>query len=90
VFSGFSRLFKPRVEALGLEIGAASLKLVELSGYPPALKALAAMRPTAPRNPGGRAGGRAQRAQLKRLRELLAEARTKKRYVVSAVPNLSA
>ncbi|MEN2981467.1 MAG: pilus assembly protein PilM, partial [Thermus sp.] len=47
MFSGFSKLFKPRVEALGLEIGASSLKLVELSGHPPALRAFAT-RPTPP------------------------------------------
>ena len=41
----FSRLFKPKIDAVGLEIGTASLKLVELqAGEPPSLSALA-MRP---------------------------------------------
>ncbi|AEV15684.1 Pilus-associated protein pilM [Thermus sp. CCB_US3_UF1] len=85
--SGFSKLFKPRVEALGLEIGASSLKLVELSGHPPALRAFA----TRPTPPGMLAEGVvAEPAALaQEIRELLAEARTRKRYVVSAVPNPS-
>ncbi|WP_337845905.1 type IV pilus assembly protein PilM [Thermus sp.] len=85
--SALSRLFKPRVEALGLEIGAANLKLVEISGNPKTLRALA-IRPTPPgtivdgliAEPTALAG---------ELKELLAEARTKKRYVVTAAPNLS-
>jgi len=85
VFSGFSKLFKPRVEALGLEVGVANLKLVELAGSPPALRALAS-RPT----PQGLVveGVVTDPAALAReIRELLAEARTRKRYVVTAVPN---
>lgn len=87
MFSGLSRLFQPRVEALGLEIGASSLKLVELSGHPPALRALA-VRPTPP---GMLAEGVVTEpaALAQELRELLAEARTRKRYVVTAVPNPS-
>ncbi|WP_038070349.1 type IV pilus assembly protein PilM [Thermus scotoductus] len=87
MFSGFSKLFKPRVEALGLEIGAANLKLVELSGNPPALRALA-IRPTPP---GMLVEGviAEPQALAQELKELLAEARTKKRYVVTAVPNPS-
>ncbi|WP_117237391.1 type IV pilus assembly protein PilM [Thermus sediminis] len=87
MLSGFRKLFKPRVEALGLEIGAGSLKLVELSGYPPTLKALA----TRPMPPGTLVEGVvAEPASLaQEIRELLAEARTRKRYVVSAVPNPS-
>jgi len=87
VFSGFSKLFKPRVEALGLEIGAANLKLVELSGNPPALRALA----TRPTPPGMLVEGviAEPQALAQELKELLAEARTKKRYVVTAVPNPS-
>ncbi|GLV47842.1 pilus assembly protein PilM [Thermus sp. LT1-2-5] len=85
MFSGLSKLFRPRVEALGLEVGASSLKLVELSGHPPALRAYA-IRPIPPgtvvdgvvKEPG---------ALAQEIRELFAEARTKKRYVVSAVPN---
>lgn len=42
-----SSLLRPRVEALGLEIGSANLKLVELSGHPPTLRGLA-IRPTPP------------------------------------------
>lgn len=87
MFSGFNRLFKPRVEALGLEIGAASLKLVELSGHPPSLRSLA-IRPTPP---GMLVEGviAEPAAMAQELRELLAEARTRKRYVVTAVPNSS-
>jgi type IV pilus assembly protein PilM len=70
-----------------LEIGAGSLKLVELSGYPPALKALAAR----PLPPGTLVEGVVvePNALSQEIRELLAEARTRKRYVVSAVPNPS-
>ncbi|MFN4231435.1 type IV pilus assembly protein PilM [Thermus sp.] len=84
---GFSKLFQPRVEALGLEIGAAHLKLVELSGNPPALRALA----TRPTPPGMLVEGviAEPQALAQELKELLAEARTKKRYVVTAVPNPS-
>ena len=87
MFSGFGKLFKPRVEALGLEIGAANLKLVELSGNPPALRALA----TRPTPPGMLVEGviAEPQALAQELKELLAEARTKKRYVVTAVPNPS-
>lgn len=87
MFSGFSKLFKPRVEALGLEVGASSLKLVELSGQPPTLRALA-FRPL---SPGVVVEGVViePQALAQEIRELLAEARTRKRYVVSAVPNSS-
>ncbi|WP_243091257.1 type IV pilus assembly protein PilM [Thermus neutrinimicus] len=87
MLSGFSKLFQPRVEALGLEIGAAHLKLVELSGNPPALRALA----TRPTPPGTLVEGviAEPQALAQELKELLAEARTKKRYVVTAVPNPS-
>ncbi|MBW6395669.1 type IV pilus assembly protein PilM [Thermus sp. PS18] len=87
MLSGFSKLFKPRVEALGLEIGAANLKLVELSGNPPALRTLA----TRPTPPGMLVEGviAEPQALAQELKELLAEARTKKRYVVTAVPNPS-
>ncbi|MFN3368808.1 MAG: type IV pilus assembly protein PilM [Thermus sp.] len=87
MLSGFSKLFQPRVEALGLEIGAAHLTLVELSGNPPALRALA----TRPTPPGTLVEGviAEPQALAQELKELLAEARTKKRYVVTAVPNPS-
>ncbi|WP_105317717.1 type IV pilus assembly protein PilM [Thermus tenuipuniceus] len=87
MLSGLSKLFQPRVEALGLEIGAANLKLVELSGNPPALRALA----TRPTPPGILVEGviAEPQALAQELKELLAEARTKKRYVVTAVPNPS-
>lgn len=87
MFSGFSKLFKPRVEALGLEVGVANLKLVELAGSPPTLRALAS-RPT----PQGLVveGVVTDPAALAReIRDLMAEARTRKRYVVTAVPNPS-
>ncbi|WP_038058057.1 type IV pilus assembly protein PilM [Thermus amyloliquefaciens] len=87
MFSGLSKLFKPRVEALGLEIGAANLKLVELSGNPPALRALA----TRPTPTGILAEGviTEPQALAQELKELLAEAKVRKRYVVTAVPNPS-
>ncbi|SDE43312.1 type IV pilus assembly protein PilM [Thermus arciformis] len=85
MFSGFSKLFKPRVEALGLEVGASSLKLVELSGQPPTLRALASR----PLPPGTLVEGLVAEPQAlaQEIKELLLEARTRKRYVVSAVPN---
>ncbi|MGC8968488.1 MAG: type IV pilus assembly protein PilM [Thermus sp.] len=85
MFSGFSKLFRPRVEALGLEVGTHALKLVELRGFPPTLTALA----TRPLPPGTLAEGVVKEPQAlsQEIRELLAEARTRKRYVVSAVPN---
>lgn len=83
----FGSLLRPRVEALGLEIGTSNLKLVELSGNPPALRGLA-IRPTPPGaiqegsivEPGALAND---------LREMLGELRTRKRYVVTAASNLS-
>lgn len=82
-----SSLLRPRVEALGLEIGSANLKLVELSGHPPTLRGLA-IRPTPPGTiqdgaivePGVLAG---------ELRDMLGELRTRKRYVVAAASNLA-
>ncbi len=87
MFSGFSKLFRPRVEVLGLEVGAHALKLVELRGFPPTLTALA----TRPLPPGTLTEGVVAEPQAlsQEIRELLAEARTRKRYVVSAVPNPS-
>ncbi len=87
MFKSLSQLFRPRVEALGLEIGASALKLVEVSGNPPALKALAS-RPTPP---GLLVEGMvAEPAALaEEIKELLLEARTRKRYVVTALSNLA-
>ena len=87
MFKSLSQLFRPRVEALGLEIGASALKLVEVSGNPPALKALAS-RPTPP---GLLMEGMvAEPAALaQEIKELLLEARTRKRYVVTALSNLA-
>lgn len=83
----FGGLLRPRVEALGLEIGSANLKLVELSGNPPVLRGLA-IRPTPPGviqegsivEPG---------ALANELRDMMAELRTRKRYVVTAASNLA-
>ncbi|MCS7194199.1 MAG: type IV pilus assembly protein PilM [Meiothermus sp.] len=83
----FSGLLRPRVEALGLEIGSANIKMVELSGTPPSLKALS-IRPTPP----GviREGSVAEPGALAdTLKEMLAEMRTRKRYVVTAASNLA-
>jgi len=83
----FGGLLRPRVEALGLEIGTSNLKLVELSGNPPSLRGLA-IRPTPP--------GAIQEGSIvepgalaNELREMLGELRTRKRYVVTAASNLS-
>ncbi len=85
MLKGLSRLLQPRVEALGLEVGASQLKLVELSGQPPVLKGYA-IRPTPPGLLAeGKVNDPATLAQ--EIRELLAEARTRKRYVVTAAPN---
>jgi type IV pilus assembly protein PilM len=83
----FGGLLRPRVEALGLEIGSANLKLVELSGNPPVLRGLA-IRPTPPGviqegsivEPG---------ALANELRNMMNELRTRKRYVVTAASNLA-
>ncbi|RDI94712.1 type IV pilus assembly protein PilM [Meiothermus sp. QL-1] len=83
----FSGLLRPRVEALGLEIGTANLKMVELSGTPPSLKSLS-IRPTPP---GAiQEGSIIEPAVLAdSLKEMLAEMRTRKRYVVTATSNLA-
>lgn len=83
----FGSLLRPRVEALGLEIGSANLKLVELSGSPPSLRGLA-IRTTPPGtiqdgvvvDPGALAA---------EIRDMLSELRTRKRYVVAAASNLA-
>jgi len=83
----FGGLLRPRIEALGLEIGSANIKMVELSGTPPSLKNLS-IRPTPPGviqegsiiEPGALADV---------LREMLTEMRTRKRYVVTAASNLA-
>lgn len=83
----FGGLLRPRVEALGLEIGSANIKMVELSGTPPSLKSLS-IRSTPPEviqeglivEPG---------ALVDVIKEMLAEVRTRKRYVVTAASNLA-
>lgn len=83
----FGGLLRPRVEALGLEIGSVNIKMVELSGTPPSLKSLS-IRSTPPGviqegtivEPGALADV---------IKEMLAEARTRKRYVVTAASNLA-
>jgi len=83
----FGGLLRPRIEALGLEIGSANLKLVELSGNPPVLRGLA-IRPTPP--------GVIQEGSIvepgvlaNELRDMMNELRTRKRYVVTAASNLA-
>ncbi|MGQ9692311.1 MAG: type IV pilus assembly protein PilM [Thermaceae bacterium] len=75
---------KPRVEAVGLEIGASSLKLVELKG-PSSLKAYA-HRPTPP---GVLVEGVVTEPVVlaEEIRELFAQAGVRKRYVVTAAPS---
>jgi type IV pilus assembly protein PilM len=84
-----SRLFNPRVEAAGLEIGTNALKVVELkSGKPPSLSALR-MRPMPPgliqednvADPQGLAN---------EIKTLFEEAGISKRFVVTAVGNRQA
>jgi type IV pilus assembly protein PilM len=83
----FGGLLRPRVEAVGLEIGSANIKMVELSGTPPSLRNLS-IRPTPPGvvlegsiiEPG---------ALVDTIKEMLAEMRTRKRYVVTAASNLA-
>ena len=78
---------QPRIEALGLEIGAANLKLVEISGSPPTLRSYA-IRPTPF---GAISGGNIAEPSViaTELREMLAEMQTRKRYVVAGVSNLA-
>ncbi|MDX2006429.1 MAG: type IV pilus assembly protein PilM [Meiothermus sp.] len=80
-------LLKPRVEALGLEIGTANLKVVELKGSPASLRGLA-IRPTPP---GAIQEGSIIDPQIlaNELREMLGELRTRNRYVVTAASNLA-
>jgi len=80
-----SNLLRNQYEAMGLEIGASNLKLVELGGRGPQLRSFA-HRPTPP----GlfHDGLIAEPAALaEEIRELVKEARTKKRHVVTALAN---
>jgi len=82
-----NRWLQPRIEALGLEVGAANLKIVEISGSPPTLKGYA-IRQT----PHGaiRGGNIVEPSAIAaELREMLAEMQTRKRYVVAGVSNLT-
>jgi type IV pilus assembly protein PilM len=84
-----ARIFNPRAEAAGLEIGTSALKVVELhGGSPPSLGALA-MRPMPP--------GLIQDDQVldapglaAEIKALFEEAGISKRYVVTAVGNRQA
>jgi len=85
----FSRFFRPRVDAVGLEIGTSALKVVELRpGNPPSLAALA-MRPMPP--------GLVQEDMVVdipglavEVKALLDEAGIRKRHVITAVSNRQA
>lgn len=85
----FSRLLSPRIEAVGLEVGTANLKVVELrAGSPPSLAALA-LRPMPP--------GLVQEDQVvdaqglaDEIKALFDEAGISKRFVVTAVGNRQA
>ncbi len=85
----FSRLLSPKFEAVGLEVGTANLKVVELRpGSPPTLSALA-IRPMPP--------GLVQEDQVvdpdglaAEIRTLFDEAGISKRFVVTAVGNRQA
>lgn len=84
-----SRLLKPRIEAIGLEVGTSALKVVELrAGNPPSLVALA-IRPMPP--------GLIQDDQVvdqqglaDEIKSVLADAGIKKRSTVTAVSNRQA
>ena len=84
-----ARLFNPRTEAAGLEIGTSALKVVELSGgSPPSLSTLAT-RPMPP--------GLIQDDQIvdapglaEEIKALFEEANISKRFVVTAVSNRQA
>ena len=81
-----SRLFNPRIEAVGLEVGTSALKVVELrAGTPPSLQALA-IRPMPP--------GLIQDDQVldaeglaAEIKALFEEANINKNFVVTAVSN---
>lgn len=85
----FSRLFNPRVEAAGLEIGTNALKVVDIkAGSPPSLNAVA-MRPMPP--------GLIQEDQVvdsqglaDEIKALFEEAGINKKFVVTAVGNRQA
>ena len=82
----FSRLLSPKIEAVGLEVGTANLKVVELrAGSPPSLSTLA-MRPMPP--------GLVQEDQIvdpqglaDEIKALFDEAGISKRFVVASVGN---
>ncbi len=84
-----SRLFKPKVDAIGLEVGTSALKVVELrAGNPPSLVSLA-LRPMPPGliqddqvvDPAGLAA---------EIKSLLSDAGISQRSVVTAVSNRQA
>lgn len=85
----FSRLLKPRVDAIGLEVGTSALKVVELrAGNPPSLVSLA-LRPMPP--------GLIQDDQVvdpagltTEIKSLLSDAGISQRSVVTAVSNRQA
>ncbi|MDZ7705015.1 MAG: type IV pilus assembly protein PilM [Trueperaceae bacterium] len=82
----FSRLFNPRIDAVGLEVGTSAIKVVELRpGSPPSLAALG-IRPMPP--------GLVQDDQVvdpqglaNEIKALFEEANISKRFVVAAVSN---
>jgi type IV pilus assembly protein PilM len=84
-----NKLMKPKIEAIGLEIGTNAIKIVELrAGAPPSLRALA-IRPTPP--------GTIQDGQViepaaiaAEIRAGMAEAKIKQKYVVTSVANQAA
>src|SRR5690554_6602542 len=84
-----SRLLKPRIEAIGLEVGTSALKVVELrAGNPPSLVAVA-VRPLPP--------GLIQDDQVidsqglaEEIRSVLSDAGIRKKPVVAAVSNRQA
>lgn len=83
--SVLSNLLRTRSEALGLEIGSANLKLVDLSGPGYHLKGLA-MRPT-PKGLIDEGLISDPNALAEEIQELVKEANTRKRHVVTALSN---
>lgn len=84
-----NRLVNPRIEAIGLEIGTSTIKIVELkAGSPPTLRNIA-IRPTPP---GSVSDGQVVEPQAiaNEIKAALAEKKIRNKYVVTAVAQQSA
>ncbi len=84
-----NRLVNPKIEAIGLEIGTSTIKIVELkAGSPPTLRSIA-IRPTPP---GAVSDGQVVEPQAiaNEIKAALAEKKIRNKYVVTAVAQQSA